>query len=387
MSARILVVDDEANIRALIEEILSEEGYEVDGGRRCARTRAPRARTHDFDLILLDIWMPDTDGISLLKEWSESGAAGTVVMMSGHGTVDTAVEATRLGAVDFIEKPVSLAKLLRTVEKALAVRRAQGATSAPRHRCRPRRPARAQPMRALREQIARVAQHDAPVCSRASRAAAASSSARYLASQSRAGARTVRRRRWAAISATRARSAQLLGEGAEAGRARARRRRHAVHPGARRRRRQAAQRLLLGALEQRSYRPADQTADRPLNVRILIERVPGVRAQRRALRPRAAVAPERRRDSRAAAARVRRGRARAAALPRRPARRRRGACRSGVSASRRRIGCATTRGRATCASCKQSREAPADPRRRRGDLAGGGRGAARQRHAPKASRS
>ena len=126
MSARILVVDDEANIRALIEEILSEEGYSVTTAADARDARAARA-AQEFDLILLDIWMPDTDRISLLREWAESGAGGTVVMMSGHGTVDTAVEATRLGAVDFLEKPVSLAKLLRTVEKALALRRGKEA--------------------------------------------------------------------------------------------------------------------------------------------------------------------------------------------------------------------------------------------------------------------
>jgi len=125
MSARILVVDDEANIRALIDEILSEEGYDVTTAADAKEARSARKR-QDFDLVLLDIWMPDTDGISLLREWSEGGATGTVVMMSGHGTVDTAVEATRLGAVDFVEKPVSLAKLLRTVERALAVRRTKG---------------------------------------------------------------------------------------------------------------------------------------------------------------------------------------------------------------------------------------------------------------------
>ena len=122
MTARILVVDDEANIRALIDEILSEEGSAVTTAADAKDARGARKR-QEFDLILLDIWMPDTDGISLLREWSEGGATGTVVMMSGHGTVDTAVEATRLGAIDFIEKPVSLAKLLRTVERALAVRR------------------------------------------------------------------------------------------------------------------------------------------------------------------------------------------------------------------------------------------------------------------------
>ena len=118
-SAHILVVDDEADIRSLLKEILSEEGYEVDVAANAAQARASRARQTP-DLVLLDIWMPDVDGITLLREWSASAADGCpVVMMSGHGTVETAVEATRLGAFDFVEKPLSLAKLLRTVERAL----------------------------------------------------------------------------------------------------------------------------------------------------------------------------------------------------------------------------------------------------------------------------
>jgi two-component system, NtrC family, nitrogen regulation response regulator NtrX len=115
----ILVVDDEADIRGLLKEILSEEGYEVDVAANAVQARASRARQSP-DLVLLDIWMPDVDGISLLREWSASATDGCpVVMMSGHGTVETAVEATRLGAFDFVEKPLSLAKLLRTVERAL----------------------------------------------------------------------------------------------------------------------------------------------------------------------------------------------------------------------------------------------------------------------------
>ena len=115
----ILVVDDEADIRGLLKEILSEEGYEVDVAANAVQARASRARQTP-DLVLLDIWMPDVDGISLLREWSATAADGCpVVMMSGHGTVETAVEATRLGAFDFVEKPLSLAKLLRTVERAL----------------------------------------------------------------------------------------------------------------------------------------------------------------------------------------------------------------------------------------------------------------------------
>ncbi len=118
-SPHILVVDDEADIRGLLKEILSEEGYEVDVAANAAQARASRARQIP-DLVLLDIWMPDVDGITLLREWSTTAADGCpVVMISGHSTVETAVEATRLGAFDFVEKPLSLAKLLRTVERAL----------------------------------------------------------------------------------------------------------------------------------------------------------------------------------------------------------------------------------------------------------------------------
>ncbi|MEJ0036365.1 MAG: sigma-54 dependent transcriptional regulator [Gammaproteobacteria bacterium] len=118
-TAHILVVDDEADIRTLLKEILSEEGYEVDVAANAAQARASRAKQSP-DLVLLDIWMPDVDGITLLREWSTTATNGCpVVMMSGHGTVETAVEATRLGAFDFVEKPLSLAKLLRTVERAL----------------------------------------------------------------------------------------------------------------------------------------------------------------------------------------------------------------------------------------------------------------------------
>src|ERR687890_883875 len=115
---QILVVDDEMGIRELLSEILSEEGYTVRLAEKAGEARAFRARTRP-DLVLLDIWMPDTDGITLLREWAQpNGASCPVVMMSGHGTVETAVEATRLGAFDFVEKPLSLAKLLRTVERA-----------------------------------------------------------------------------------------------------------------------------------------------------------------------------------------------------------------------------------------------------------------------------
>jgi two-component system, NtrC family, nitrogen regulation response regulator NtrX len=118
-ASRILVVDDEADIRGTLKEILSEEGYDVEVAADAAQARSARA-AHVPDLVLLDIWMPDTDGITLLREWSVTdGYDCPVVMMSGHGTVETAVEATRLGAFDFVEKPLSLTKLLRTVERAL----------------------------------------------------------------------------------------------------------------------------------------------------------------------------------------------------------------------------------------------------------------------------
>ena len=116
--AKILVVDDEPDIRNLVQEILQDEGYEVATAEHAQAAREVR-RAGRLDLALLDIWMPDTDGISLLREWAESGELPfPVIMMSGHGSVETAVEATKLGAWDFIEKPISLAKLLLTVERA-----------------------------------------------------------------------------------------------------------------------------------------------------------------------------------------------------------------------------------------------------------------------------
>ena len=116
---RLLVVDDEPDIRRLVSEILEDEGYQVTMAENAAIARMLK-KSVDPELILLDIWMPDTDGITLLKEWtSEDGLLCPVVMMSGHGSVETAVEATRLGAYDFLEKPLSLAKLLLIVERAL----------------------------------------------------------------------------------------------------------------------------------------------------------------------------------------------------------------------------------------------------------------------------
>jgi len=119
MSGQILIVDDEMGIRELLSEILTDEGYDVSVAENASAARSYREAIQP-DLVLLDIWMPDTDGISLLKHWAASGLLTMpVVMMSGHGTIDTAVEATRIGAVGFLEKPIALKKLLVTVTDAL----------------------------------------------------------------------------------------------------------------------------------------------------------------------------------------------------------------------------------------------------------------------------
>ena len=162
-ASHVLVVDDEGDIRTLIDEILSEEGYQVTVAADAAEARTARGQDK-FDLVLLDVWMPDTDGISLLREWSEPGDLDCpVVIMSGHGTVDTAVEATRLGAFDFVEKPLSLAKLLRTVERALDASKKQGGPT------RSALPSLLTPvgrsplMQHLRERVQQVASHDTPI--------------------------------------------------------------------------------------------------------------------------------------------------------------------------------------------------------------------------------
>ena len=117
--AQILVVDDEIGIRELLSEILGDEGHQVLPADSAGAARALRQR-HRPDLVLLDIWMPDADGITLLKEWAASGQLTMpVVMMSGHGTIETAVEATRIGALDYLEKPIALQRLLATVRRAL----------------------------------------------------------------------------------------------------------------------------------------------------------------------------------------------------------------------------------------------------------------------------
>ena len=187
MSGRhILVVDDEPDIRNLVQEILEDEGYTVttaDSGetaRDARRTRRP-------DLILLDIWMGDVDGITLLREWSEGGGLPCpIVMMSGHATVETAVEATRLGAYDFIEKPISLAKLLLTVERAFESDRLQRENVDLREHAQlvVEPVGRTAIMEQLREQARKIAQHNSWVLISGEAGAGKATFARYIHQQS-----------------------------------------------------------------------------------------------------------------------------------------------------------------------------------------------------------
>ena len=127
--ANILVVDDEMGIRELLSEILGDEGHAITLAENAQQAREARAAGAP-DLVLLDIWMPDTDGVTLLKEWQRDGLLTMpVIMMSGHATIDTAVEATRIGALNFLEKPIALQKLLKAVQQGLT--RAQEVARAP----------------------------------------------------------------------------------------------------------------------------------------------------------------------------------------------------------------------------------------------------------------
>lgn len=161
----ILVVDDEPDIRALVKGILEDEGYCVYTAENAKTARITR-RMQRLDLILLDIWMPDTDGITLLKEWNECEYLPCpVIIMSGHGTVETAVEATRLGAYDFIEKPLSMGKLLLTVERAIqADRLAKENIHLRRQQHKVVEPiGHSELVQKLRNQVLRIAMHDTPV--------------------------------------------------------------------------------------------------------------------------------------------------------------------------------------------------------------------------------
>lgn len=268
--ARILVVDDEPNIRELLDEILSEEGYDVTTAEDAEHARTAY-REQNYDLTLLDIWMPDSDGISLLKEWSEAGALGPVVMMSGHGTVDTAVEATRLGALDFIEKPVSLTKLLRTVEKALSGRR----TGELRRTLVPPALAplgKSDLISGLRDQVSRIARYETPALFIGEPGSGRQLLARFLASRStRSGGQFIVVE---GADLTEDKAAERLTGGqngpgalaaAEGGTLYVRNL-HAASV--------AGQRHLTRILDARAWRPYGADRDRPLNTRILAGLLP-----------------------------------------------------------------------------------------------------------------
>ena len=182
----ILVVDDEPDIRDLVRDILEDEGYAVttagdgESARKARRVRRP-------DLILLDIWMEDVDGISLLREWSENGGLSCpVIMMSGHGTVETAVEATRLGAYDFIEKPISLAKLLLTIERAFERAKLEQENTDLRGHALPvvEPVGKSALIEQLREQAGKIAQHNSWVLISGEAGTGKGTFARYIHNQS-----------------------------------------------------------------------------------------------------------------------------------------------------------------------------------------------------------
>jgi DNA-binding NtrC family response regulator len=269
-TARVLVVDDEADIRALIQDILTDEGYQVTVAADGGEARAARAAQR-FDLVLLDIWMPGTDGITLLREWSEdTDLACPVVIMSGHGTVDTAVEATRLGAFDFVEKPLSLAKLLRTVESAL-----ESAQKPP--PARGLLPSilapvgRSAAMRVLRERVQQYARIDEPVLLSGEPGTGRGAFARYLHSLSDRADEPLISITAASLTEANA-EAQLLGveEGGE------------IHAGAFERTgggtliidglgdlNDSAQKILLAALEDGSFSRVGRAEKIPLRARLV----------------------------------------------------------------------------------------------------------------------
>ncbi len=278
MSApRILVVDDEADIRGLLKEILSEEGYEVDVAADGGQARAARARQSP-DLVLLDIWMPDVDGITLLREWSTVAADGCpVVMMSGHGTVETAVEATRLGAFDYIEKPLSLAKLLRTVERALDAGKRR------RERVRPLPPQLLVPtgksrlMQELRAELKQIAADTSAVLLVGEPGSGREAFARYLHAESPRA-----RGPFVALVASSLREAdadeQLLGRGDRAGLLEQAaggtlfiRDLEDLPP--------PAERLLLGVLESGAFTRIGSLEPKPLDARVLSSALPGVESR------------------------------------------------------------------------------------------------------------
>ncbi len=278
MSAqRILVVDDEADIRGLLKEILSEEGYEVDVAADAGQARASRARQSP-DLVLLDIWMPDVDGITLLREWSSSATDGCpVVMMSGHGTVETAVEATRLGAFDYIEKPLSLAKLLRTVERALesGKRRRRPTSAVPPQLLVPA--GKSKLMQQLRTELQQIASNPSAVLLIGEPGSGREALARYLHGESSRAAAP-----FMPLIASSLRDAdaeqQLLGRGDSPGLLeQASGGTLFIHdiedlpP--------QAQRLLLGALESGTFRRIGSLEPRPFDARVVSSAQPGIESR------------------------------------------------------------------------------------------------------------
>jgi len=174
--AQILVVDDEVGIRELLSEILADEGHQVMLAESAGEARRLRERQRP-DLVLLDIWMPDTDGISLLKEWAATGQLGMpVVMMSGHGTIETAVEATRIGALDYLEKPIAMQRLLATVKRAL-----RSNPAAPSRELSLSTLGRSPALAEMRKRLAQLAQTGAPLMLRGERGMRPELFARLLA--------------------------------------------------------------------------------------------------------------------------------------------------------------------------------------------------------------
>ena len=271
--SNILVVDDEAGICSLVKEILEDEGYDVDIAGDAETARAAR-RNRRPDLILLDIWMPGTDGISLLREWSETGTgAPPVIMMSGHGTIETAIEATRLGAYDFLEKPLSTAKLL------LAIRHALEAAELRRENMGLRREAlqasepigRSTLMGSLRDQVRRMAEHDTPVLITGESGSGKELFARYLHAHSPRATGPFVRVRIASLAGT---AGQTEVFGAEEG--------PIIHYGAVEKANGGTlfledivdmdpvfQSRLVTMLQERSFHRVDGSAPVPLNVRIV----------------------------------------------------------------------------------------------------------------------
>ena len=272
-AARILVVDDESDIRGLLKEILAEEGYTVDVAADAEAARAARQK-QSLDLVLLDIWMPGVDGITLLREWAQAADDCPVVMMSGHGTIETAVEATRLGAFDFVEKPLSIAKLLRTVERALEAgrRRRQPGRLLP---SQPGVPAgKSRVMQQLRTELQQLAASRAPVLLIGESGTGREAFARYLHLEGpRAGSPFV-----TLIASTVRESeaeAQLLGSGETRGLL------EQAGDGALfiseiEDLPQIAQRVLLGVLEAGTFSRLGSSAVQHFNARVLSTAQPGV---------------------------------------------------------------------------------------------------------------